>query len=174
MLGVAVSGSSGALISGRDAAVLGIGESALAGKEALLSTLGVDGLGAAHLGLAVGSLEGGLVILRLRKAISNFSHSSWHADGLHQILLIWHHGLDLVEGAGEVVEEAGHLEDLVTGGSLRGSDLEAALEDLLHILRVVVGKGIVFSRKYLGVEALHGLSSEWRELHDHFVQNAAG
>lgn len=68
--------------------------------------------------LALRSFVSGLIILRGRESLSNFSHSSGHSNCFHQIFLIWHHGLNIVQSASDVVEKARHVEDLVALGSL--------------------------------------------------------
>ena len=69
--------------------------SGLVGGEELLGRVAVD-LIKLRRRLALGSLEGLLVILRRRESLRDLPHASGHSDRLHEVLLVWHHGLNLV------------------------------------------------------------------------------
>ena len=68
--------------------------------------------------LASRPLDQGLVVLGRRQSISDFTHASWHPDCFHKGLLVWDQGLNVVERARDVVQEARHVQDSVALGSL--------------------------------------------------------
>ena len=68
--------------------------------------------------LASRPLDQGLVVLGSWQALSDFAHAARHSDCFHKVLLIWDQGLDIVQRARDVVQEAWHIQYSVALGSL--------------------------------------------------------
>ena len=59
-----------------------------------------------------------LVILRRRQSFRDFAHAPRHPDRFHEILLVGHHRLKIVQSARHVVQHAWHVEYFVAFGPL--------------------------------------------------------
>jgi len=81
--------------------------------------------------------------------------------------------LDVVEGAGYMIEKARHRKDLVTVGTLTRTYLQTGLYHIFQVLREVIGNGVVLAADDLGVETFHSGGTEWRLLGNYLVQHAA-
>lgn len=73
-----------------------------------------------------------------------------------------------------MVKEARHLQNFIACGALGHPHLEAALQDVLHVHRVVAREGLVLARKHLSVETLHGRCAEGWLLRDHLIKDTTG
>lgn len=72
-----------------------------------------------------------------------------------------------------MVEEAGHSEDFVASGTIRGAHLEAGPDHVLEVLRVHGAYWVVFTRDNLRIKAFHSRCAEGWLLHSHLVDHAA-
>jgi len=68
--------------------------------------------------LASRPLDHGLVVLGSWQSLSDFAHASRHSDCFHKVFLVRNQGLDIVQRARDVVQEAWHIQYSVALGSL--------------------------------------------------------